>query len=157
MICALNVTCRTSTIFDIGFIGYYCQMALEYFVRTEEKQRKLCHVVYFPALGFRNWSDKLGASSRWSFGPNPASWSKETTTIKKTHPTLPSLGLSPLHITFQGPIRGVIFQGSMWNSPLIIIDIKNNPLFCEFYWPMKSVDLTGSGKIKMAVKVKKER
>ena len=58
MICVHNVTCRINTIFDIGFIGYYCQMALEYFARTEEKQRKLCHVVYFPVLGFRNWSNK---------------------------------------------------------------------------------------------------
>ena len=33
---------------------------------------------------FINW----GASSRWSFGPNSACGSKETTTIGKTHPTL---------------------------------------------------------------------
>ena len=57
MICALNATCRTNIIFDIGFIGYYYQMELEYFVRTEEKLRKLCHVVYFLVLEFRNRSN----------------------------------------------------------------------------------------------------
>ena len=113
MIYVHNVTCPTSTIFDIGFIGYYYQMALEYFARTEEKQRKLCHVVYFPVLGFRNWSDKVGASSRWSFDPNSAWCSIKTKTIRKTHPTLPSLGLFPLHITFGPHSRGYISRVDM--------------------------------------------
>ena len=36
-------------------------------------------------------TDKVGASSRWSFGPNSAWGRRETTTIRKTHSTLYSI------------------------------------------------------------------
>ena len=56
MICVLNATCQTSITFDIDFIVYYYQMELEYFARTEEKLRRLYHVVYFLVPEFRKRS-----------------------------------------------------------------------------------------------------
>ena len=49
-------------------------------------------LVYFEIVGICNYGsdNKVGyvTSCRWSFGPNPAWGSIETTTIGKTYPTL---------------------------------------------------------------------
>ena len=61
---------------NINFLFFF------YFSKSSEQ-------IYLPyKLGYNDNDSKWGAGSRWSFGPNSACGSIETTTIRKTHYTL---------------------------------------------------------------------
>ena len=63
----------------------------------------------------RFWDLKWGASSRWSFGPNSAWWSIETTIIRKAHPTLI---VARVHTTLQSLIR---ILKCFWRVPTTVV------------------------------------